>query len=157
MSLWKSESEFRKIKPSLQFDYSKTSPFPKPGPGVGQRSEALRYLSSDLGRYACSPAQAACSIPLVRVLPAHQVALEGLYHGVSVPFGPVVVPEQIFDARPTPLTIKLAGVTLIKKFTMSFTHVLLVLFTVLDFHRPPLGKVGVLPMVQFRASTTDAI
>jgi hypothetical protein len=42
--------------------------------------------------------RAARSAPLVCVLPAHEVALEGLDYDIDVPLGPVVIPEQILDA-----------------------------------------------------------
>lgn len=86
--------------------------------------------------------RAARAIPLVRVFPVHQIAFKRLYYGIYVPLRPVVVPEQVFDARPVRLTVELAGITLIKKFTMLLTHILLVLFAVFDFHRLPLVWLG---------------
>ena len=78
----------------------------------------------------------------MRVFSVHEVAFERLYYGIYIPLRPVVVLVQVFDARPTRLTVELAGSALIKKFTMLLTNVLLVLFAVFDFHRLPLVWLG---------------
>ena len=85
----------------------------------------------DAHAFCCAPS----AVPLVRIFPVHEVAFERLYYGICVPLRPVFVSEQVLDARPGRLTVELAGITLIKKFTMLFTDILLVLFAVFDFHR----------------------
>ena len=78
----------------------------------------------------------------MRVFSVHEIAFERLYYGIYIPLRPVVVLVQVFDARPTRLTVELAGSALIKKFTMLLTNILLVLFAVFDFHRLPLVGLG---------------
>jgi hypothetical protein len=78
----------------------------------------------------------------VCVLSAHEIALKRLYYGICIPLGSVVVSKQILDARPTPQTIELARIALIKKFTMPLAHVLFVFLTVFDFHRTPLVRLA---------------
>ncbi len=78
----------------------------------------------------------------MRVFSVHEVAFERLYYGIYIPLRSVVVFEQVFDARPTRLTVELAGSALIKKFTMLLTNILLVLLAVFDFHRLPLVRLG---------------
>jgi hypothetical protein len=77
--------------------------------------------------------------PLVRILPAHEIALEGLYYGIDVPFGPVVIPEQFLDAWPAGGTVEIARVAFIEKFAMLFAYIFLVFLTVFDLHRIPLS------------------
>jgi hypothetical protein len=44
--------------------------------------------------------------------------------------------QQVFDAVPVVRTVELAGLTFIKEFTVLLTHILLVLSTMSDLHRP---------------------
>jgi hypothetical protein len=83
----------------------------------------------------------ACPDSLVQVFPVHKIALEWFNDRIRIPFGPVLVLEEVLYAGPAKLTVKLATIALIKKFTMLKANVLLVLFAVLDFHfdNPPVS------------------
>ncbi|MEN6436971.1 MAG: hypothetical protein ABFD97_00135 [Syntrophobacter sp.] len=74
------------------------------------------------------------TIPLIQNLSVHQIAFVWLDYCVCVPFGPVSVLQKVLDAGPAHGAVEFTRIALIKKFTMLLANVLLIFFTVFDFH-----------------------
>jgi hypothetical protein len=92
------------------------------------------YRASSGSRVEQSSVQSLGSPDSVQVLPPKQVAFERLDDCVDLPFGAVLIFQEILDAVPACRTVELTTMAFIKEFTVLLAHIFLMLFAIFDFH-----------------------